>query len=111
MKELKAMGIRFSIDDFGTGYSSLSYLKKFPLNNLKIDRSFIIDIPAGNDSKTLARTIIVLAKELGLKIIAEGVERQDQLDFFTQNSEYLIQGFYYSKPLSFTELLIFLKMP
>ncbi len=109
MKELKNRGIRFSIDDFGTGYSSLSYLKKFPLDNLKIDRSFIIDLPDDNDSKTLARTIIVLAKELGLKIIAEGVEKQEQLDFFTQNGEYLIQGYYYSKPLDFKDLLIFLQ--
>jgi len=109
MKELKNMGIRFSIDDFGTGYSSLSYLKKFPLDNLKIDRSFIVDIPGDNDSKTLARTIIVLAKELGLKIIAEGVDRQEQIDFFTQNKEYLIQGFYYSKPVPFNELLFYLK--
>ena len=111
MKDLKKLGIRFSIDDFGTGYSSLSYLKKFPLDNLKIDRSFIIDIPADNDSKTLARTIIVLAKEMGLKIIAEGVERQEQIDFFTQNNEFLIQGYYYSRPLNFAELLIFLKKP
>ncbi len=111
MKELKQMGIRFSIDDFGTGYSSLSYLKKFPLDNLKIDRSFIVDIPGDSDSKTLARTIIVLAKELGLKIIAEGVEKQEQLDFFTQNNEYLIQGYYYSKPLPFDKLMEFLKRP
>jgi diguanylate cyclase (GGDEF)-like protein/PAS domain S-box-containing protein len=111
MKELKNKGIRFSIDDFGTGYSSLSYLKKFPLDNLKIDRSFIIDLPDDNDSKTLARTIIVLAKELGLKIIAEGVEKQEQLDFFTQNGEYLIQGYYYSRPLAFKDLLLFLQKP
>ncbi len=111
MKDLKKLGIRFSIDDFGTGYSSLSYLKKFPLDNLKIDRSFIIDIPSDNDSKTLARTIIVLAKEMGLKIIAEGVEKQEQIDFFTQNNEFLIQGYYYSRPLGFHELLEFLKKP
>ncbi|HNX24176.1 MAG TPA: EAL domain-containing protein [Spirochaetota bacterium] len=109
MKELKQIGIRFSIDDFGTGYSSLSYLKKFPLDNLKIDRSFIVDIPGDSDSKTLARTIIVLAKELGLKIIAEGVENKEQIDFFTQNHEYLIQGYYYSKPVPFKEFLEFLK--
>jgi len=109
MKELKNKGIRFSIDDFGTGYSSLSYLKKFPLDNLKIDRSFIVDLPEDSDSKALARTIIVLAKELGLKIIAEGVEKKEQLDFFTLNGEYLIQGFYYSKPLPFKELMVFLK--
>ena len=111
MKDLKKLGIRFSIDDFGTGYSSLSYLKKFPLDNLKIDRSFIIDIPGDNDSNTLAKTIIVLAKEMGLKIIAEGVERQEQIDFFTQNNEYLIQGYYYSKPLNFNELILFLEKP
>ncbi len=111
MKELKKMGIRFSIDDFGTGYSSLSYLKKFPLDNLKIDRSFIIDIPGDNDSKTLAKTIIVLARELGLKIIAEGVEKQEQVNFFTQNNEFLIQGYYYSRPVPFNELLVFLKNP
>jgi len=111
MKELKEKGIRFSIDDFGTGYSSLSYLKKFPLDNLKIDRSFIIDLPGDSDSKTLARTIIVLAKELGLKIIAEGVEKQEQLDFFIYYGEYLIQGYYYSRPLAFQDLIIFLKKP
>lgn len=111
MKELKKTGIRFSIDDFGTGYSSLSYLKKFPLDNLKIDRSFIVDIPGDSDSKTLARTIIVLAKELGLKIIAEGVEKREQIDFFTQNHEYLIQGYYYSKPVPFEEFMEFLAKP
>ena len=108
MKELKKSGIKFSIDDFGTGYSSLSYLKKFPIDNLKIDRSFIIDIPGDNDSNILARTIMVMAKELGLKIIAEGVEKQEQVDFFTQNNEFLIQGFYYSEPVKFQELLLFL---
>ncbi len=108
MKELRVKGIRFSIDDFGTGYSSLSYLKKFPLDNLKIDRSFINDIPDDNDSKILAKTIIVMAKELGLKVVVEGVERKEQLDFFTQNGEYLIQGFYYSRPLRFKEWLEFL---
>lgn len=109
MKELKHEGIKFSIDDFGTGYSSLSYLKKFPLDNLKIDRSFIVDIPSDNDSNTLVRTIIALAKELGLKIIAEGVEKQEQVDFLKENNEYLIQGFYYSKPLPFRDLILFLK--
>ncbi len=109
MAELRALGIRFSIDDFGTGYSSLSYLKKFPLDNLKIDRSFVVDLPYDYDSNTLARTIIVLARELGLNVIAEGVEEQEQLDFFKNEYNCLIQGYYYSKPVSLNGLILFLK--
>jgi len=109
MAELRAIGIRFSIDDFGTGYSSLSYLKKFPLDNLKIDRSFVEDLPHDYDSNTLARTILVLARELGLNVVAEGVEEQEQLDFFKDNFNCLIQGYYYSKPVSVDNLILFLK--
>ncbi len=110
MKELRAKGIRFSIDDFGTGYSSLSYLKKFPLDNLKIDRSFIVDIPGDGDSNSIARTIMALAKGLNFKVIAEGVETEEQFLFFDDEENCMIQGFYYSRPLPFNELLKYIDL-
>jgi len=99
LNELKAMGIRISIDDFGTGYSSLSYLKKFPINTIKIDRSFVSDIHRDPNDAAITRAIIAMAHSLNLKVIAEGVETQEHADFLiTQNCE-LVQGFFYSKPI------------
>lgn len=97
--ELKRMGVRLSIDDFGTGYSSLSYLKRFPLDILKIDRSFVTDIGTDSDNGEIARTIIAVAHALGLEVVVEGVETQQQLDFMHTARCDLVQGYFFSKPL------------
>ncbi|NVJ51695.1 MAG: EAL domain-containing protein [Gammaproteobacteria bacterium] len=104
LRKLKDKGIRISLDDFGTGYSSLSYLKKLPLDKLKIDKSFVNDIPGDHDSETIARTIISMASELGLEVVAEGVETKEQVDFFCEQGCYLFQGYYFSEPCDSAEL-------
>ena len=99
LQQLKNLQLSISIDDFGTGYSSLSYLKKFPLDELKIDRSFIVDIDGDDDDKAIVTAVIAMAHSLGLKIVAEGVENESQLAFLKTLFCDQIQGFYYSKPL------------
>ncbi|MHB1291438.1 MAG: EAL domain-containing protein [Sulfuricella sp.] len=99
MQQLKGIGISFSLDDFGTGYSSLSYLKRFPIETLKIDQSFVRDIPHDKDDSAIAAAIIAMANALGIKVIAEGVETPEQLAFlYTQNCT-AMQGYHFSKPL------------
>ncbi len=102
--KIKVMGIDISIDDFGTGYSSLSYLKEFPIDEIKIDKSFIDDLPYNKDSCILTKTIILLAKSLGFKIVAEGVEKEEHMEFLKEEGCDIIQGFYYSKPLNYDGL-------
>jgi diguanylate cyclase (GGDEF)-like protein len=109
LRELKAMDIRISIDDFGTGYSSLSYLKRFPIDVLKIDQSFVRDIPQDEDDAAIASTIITMAHSLGLKVVAEGVETMDQLKFMRQHGCDAMQGYYLSKPLPPVQFEAFLK--
>jgi diguanylate cyclase (GGDEF)-like protein/PAS domain S-box-containing protein len=99
LNEFKDMGISISVDDFGTGYSSLSYLKRFPLDVLKIDRSFVNDIPDNQDDVTITSAIIALAHRLNLGVVAEGVETRGQLDFLHQQGCDLAQGNYFSNPL------------
>ena len=99
LKKIKSLGIKLSLDDFGTGYSSLSYLKRFPIDTLKIDRAFIKDIIADHEDATLVKAIITMAHGLGMDIIAEGVELQEQLEFLGANACDAIQGFLFSKPL------------
>jgi diguanylate cyclase (GGDEF)-like protein/PAS domain S-box-containing protein len=99
LNELKSMGIWISIDDFGTGYSSLSYLKKFPINTIKIDRSFVYDVHNNSNDSAIIRAIIALAHSLNLKVIAEGVELKEQVDYLTEQGCEQVQGFYYSKPI------------
>jgi len=99
MKELKNMGVRISIDDFGTGYSSLAYFTRFPIDTLKIDRSFINDMLSDKNSKTIVTTIINMAKSIKIKTIAEGVETLEQLDYLKQKKCDQIQGYLISKPI------------
>jgi len=99
MNELRRCGINISIDDFGTGFSSLSYLKRFPLNALKIDRSFISDIPGDEDDVAITNAIIALANTLKIEVVAEGVETREQLDYLRENNCRLAQGNFLSIPL------------
>ena len=99
MRSIKRIGVKISIDDFGTGYSSLNYLKRFPIHTLKIDRSFIMDIPNDPDSVVITKAIISLAKALKLEVVAESVERKDQLDFLRENGCDYIQGYYFCRPV------------
>lgn len=103
MIELKKIGIRFELDDFGTGYSSLQYLKVLPLNQLKIDQSFVREIVTNDSDKTLVRTIISMAHHFDLKVIAEGVENEDQLQFLKKNGCDHYQGYLFSRPVPIEE--------
>lgn len=104
MHELTSLGVCLAIDDFGTGYSSLSTLKKFPLNRLKIDRSFIADIPGDTGDMAIVAAIIAMAKTLGLETVAEGVEQQEQLDFLIDLGCDAFQGYHLARPMSAAQL-------
>ena len=108
LQELKGMGIEISIDDFGTGYSSLNYLKSFPIDTLKIDRSFISQVTSNNQDAAIAKAIIAMAHSLQLKVIAEGVETAAQLAFLCEEGCQVFQGYFYSPPLPAAEFAQFL---
>jgi EAL domain-containing protein (putative c-di-GMP-specific phosphodiesterase class I) len=99
MKRLRALGVRLSIDDFGTGYSSLSALKRFPVGRLKIDKSFIQDLPEDEDDRAVASAVISLGQKLNLRVIAEGVETEAQVAFLRENHCDELQGFHFSRPV------------
>jgi len=104
-KQIKKLGVRIAIDDFGTGYSALSYLKKFPVDTLKIDREFIMDIVTDSKSAALAISVIQMASHLDLDVIVEGVELEEQLTLLIKNNRVMIQGYLFSQPLPYLEFV------
>jgi diguanylate cyclase (GGDEF)-like protein len=109
LKALRKEGVRVAIDDFGTGYSSLSYLQQMPFDVIKIDKSFVDRIGAGDPSDNICRTIIKMAHEMGKKAIAEGVEERNQIDFLKNNNCDFVQGFLYSHPLEMADFVAFIE--
>lgn len=105
---LKGMGISIAMDDFGTGYSSLSYLRRLPIDIVKIDQSFVRELPGNKEDASIAQAIIAMANSLGLDLVAEGVETIKQLNFFRQQEVMVIQGYLFSKPVAADELLAML---
>ncbi|MBK7657130.1 MAG: EAL domain-containing protein [Betaproteobacteria bacterium] len=109
LEEMRKFGIKISLDDFGTGYSSLSYLKMLDIDYLKVDQSFVRDLEIDPDDRTLCEAMIVMAHKLGLKVVAEGIETQAQLDFLVNAGCDFGQGYLFSKPLpakDFTDYML-----
>jgi EAL domain-containing protein (putative c-di-GMP-specific phosphodiesterase class I) len=100
LNEIKTIGVKLSVDDFGTGYSSLSYLRNIPLDTIKIDKSFIDDIVTHTDHAPIVASIITLAKNLNLKVVAEGVETLEQVKYLSLRECDEIQGYYFSSPVN-----------
>ncbi len=109
LSSLKATGVRISIDDFGTGHSCLNYLRRFPIDVLKIDKSFVTDVESGGDSSVIIEAIISLARSLNLKTVAEGVETRDQLNFLLDRGCLVAQGFLFGQPMTRQEVVPFLQ--
>jgi len=105
IQELKQLGFSFSIDDFGTGYSSLTYLKKLPVDIIKIDRSFVKDADRNEEDRLIVESVIAISQKFGLKVLAEGIDRQETLDYFKKTDCKTFQGYLYYKPLSMDEFI------
>jgi len=108
LASLKRTGVRLSIDDFGTGYSSLAYLNHFPIDLIKIDRSFIRDVPDSESDAQIASAVIALGHSLGLEVVAEGAETQAHIDFLRNEGCDEVQGYFYSQPLPAGDMTSFL---
>ncbi|MEJ2380455.1 MAG: EAL domain-containing protein [Gammaproteobacteria bacterium] len=109
LRDLQALGVRLSIDDFGTGYSSLSALRQYPINELKVDRAFVDEVATSPDGRAITQTILAMARTLGLSVVAEGIENQQQLHALRKMKCYIGQGFLFSEPLSAEEVLPWLR--
>jgi EAL domain-containing protein (putative c-di-GMP-specific phosphodiesterase class I) len=108
-KELKAIGVRFAIDDFGTGYSSLSYLKRFPVDTLKVDRSFIKELPGNSEDAAICTAIVAMAHSLNLSVVAEGVETPAQRDLLARKGFDAAQGYLFGRPVPGEDLTALLR--
>jgi EAL domain-containing protein (putative c-di-GMP-specific phosphodiesterase class I) len=109
LHEIKEIGVSISVDDFGTGYSSLAYLKRFPIDELKIDRSFVTDIPANNDDSAIIRAVIAMSHSLELNVVAEGVENEEQMNFLRNLNCDALQADFFSPALPRQEFSDFVK--
>jgi len=110
VRAVRELGVHVAIDDFGTGYSSLAYLKHFPIEALKIDRSFVADLGRDSNDAAICAAIIAMGRQLGLKIVAEGVETKEQLQFLATHGCTLAQGFYIAKPVEAPEMAKLLRI-
>lgn len=110
-RQLHELGVKLAIDDFGTGYSSLSYLKRFPVDYVKIDQTFVRGLTEGSQDAAITRAIIVMAHSLALKVVAEGVETQEQLAFLREQGCDEVQGYLISRPVAAANLMSLLSMP
>jgi EAL domain-containing protein (putative c-di-GMP-specific phosphodiesterase class I) len=105
MSELARFGIRFSIDDFGTGYSNLAYLKRMPLYELKIDKSFMRDMPHDINGTAIVQSILAMAGHLNLRVVAEGIETTEQARFLTEHGSPYMQGYLFCRPMALPDLV------
>ena len=110
LQQLRSLGVRIGLDDFGTGFSSLAYLKRFPISFLKVDRSFVDGLGTDENDSAIVRATIALAHGLNLRVVAEGVETQDQLARLAELNCDLVQGYLFSKPVGADEFAKFLGM-
>lgn len=111
LQQLAGLGVKLSIDDFGTGYSSLSYIKRLPINQLKIDRSFVIDLETDPHARAIAETVLAMARTLGLEVVAEGVENVKQAAFLREHGCQILQGYWLARPLPIAEFAPWLTRP
>jgi EAL domain-containing protein (putative c-di-GMP-specific phosphodiesterase class I) len=109
LESLRELGCKISVDDFGTGYSSLSYMKRLPLDAIKIDRSFVTELPNNSHDSEVTRAIIALSKSLGYQVVAEGIENEAQEHFLRESGCDIGQGYYFARPMDKDTFMTFLK--